>query len=108
MKKYFFFLFSLLSAAAFGQPVIYNAALIPEALKKGASVIVHSETIDLEVSDLDDARLKVRKLFTVLNEDGKGSLLFNEYSTKFLLLDDAEIKVYDSQGKVVQKHKKKE
>lgn len=108
MKKYFFFLFSLLSATAIGQPVIYNAALVPEALKKGASVIVHSETIELEVSDLDDARLKVRKLFTVLNEDGKGSLLFNEYSTKFLLLDEAEIKVYDSQGKVVQKHKKKE
>ncbi|HEV7332188.1 MAG TPA: DUF3857 domain-containing protein [Flavisolibacter sp.] len=108
MKKYISFLFVLFTACAFGQPVVYNAALIPEALKKGASVIVHSETINLEVSDLDDARINVRKVFTVLNEDGKESLLFNEYSTKFLLLNDAEIKVYDQQGKVVQKHKKKE
>ncbi|MDQ3278668.1 MAG: transglutaminase-like domain-containing protein [Bacteroidota bacterium] len=107
-KQLLFFCTSILAASTFGQQVIYNAAAVPEALKKGASVIVHDEAINLEVSDLDDARLKVRKLFTVLNEDGKSSLFFNEYSTKFLVLDDAEIKVYDQQGKVVQKHRKKE
>ncbi|NTS42453.1 DUF3857 domain-containing protein [Flavisolibacter sp. BT320] len=108
MKKYMLFLLAFYAASAVAQPVVYNAALIPAALKKGASVIVHDETINLEVSDLDDARLKVRKIFTVINEDGKESLLFNEYSTKFLVLDEAEIKVYDSQGKLVEKHKKKE
>ena len=98
----------LLAVCTYGQQAIYNAALVPDSLKRGASVIVHDETLNLEVSDLDDARLKVRKLFTVLNEEGKESLFFNEYSTKFLVLDDAEIRIYDKQGKVAQKHKKKE
>lgn len=99
---------SLSGFATWGQQAPANLATVPDSLKNGASVIVHSETINLEVESLNDATLKVQKVFTVLNEEGKDALLFNEYSTKYLSLADAEIKVYDQSGKQVERHKKKE
>lgn len=87
---------------------VYNAASIPETLKKNASVIVHSETTNVDIEDIDKATVKVRKIFTVLDDEGQDELLFNEYSNKYYVLDDAEIKVFDQNGKQTAKYKKKE
>ncbi|HET7898020.1 MAG TPA: DUF3857 domain-containing protein, partial [Flavisolibacter sp.] len=107
MKKFFFTAGCFLAGMAL-QAQVVSLATVPDSLKKGASVIVHTETINLEVESLEKASLKTRKLFTVLNEDGKDALLFNEYSTKYFTLEDAEIKVYDQSGKQLEKHKKKD
>jgi transglutaminase-like putative cysteine protease len=90
------------------QSVPLNLAAIPEGLKTSADVIVHSENINLEIESLDNARVKVQKVFSVLNEKGKNALVFHEYSSKAVSLEEAEIKVYDRNGKEVEKHKKKE
>lgn len=108
MKWRFILCLASMPFLVFSQSAPVNLSSIPEKLKEGASVIVHSETIHLNVDGLDDATLKVQKLFTVLDEKGKNALVFNEYSTKYLTLDDAEIKVYDLLGKLVEKHRKKD
>src|SRR5436190_223632 len=91
-----------------GQPPLYSLANVPETIKNKASVITHLENYDLEVESLDKASLSVHKIFTVVNEEGKGSLLFFEYTTKYISLDDVEIRVYDSTGKQTGKFKKKD
>jgi hypothetical protein len=90
------------------QPVPVNLSAVPDSLKSKASVIVHAENISIDVASLDNATVKVVKVFTVLNEEGKNALFFQEYATKFIQLDDAEIRVYDAAGKQIAKHKKRE
>lgn len=94
--------------AAQAQTGPYNLSTVPETLKAKAAVITHVEDIQMEVESLDDATLRVHKVFTVLNEDGKGALLFNEYSSKSVSLEDAEIKLLDAAGKQTAKYKKKD
>jgi hypothetical protein len=108
MKWSLFFLLYIFSATAFSQPLPVNLAAIPDSLKNDASVIVHSETINLDIDGLEDATLKVHKLFTVLSEKGEKALFFSEYSNKYISLNDAEIRVYDGSGKQVEKYKKKD
>jgi Domain of Unknown Function with PDB structure (DUF3857)/Transglutaminase-like superfamily len=110
MKKIigFFLLLALTSQLAAGQSWAYSLATIPEAIKHKASVIKHLENIDLEVEDIDKVSLNVHRIFTVMNEEGKESLFFAEYSSKFYALDDAEIKVYDANGKQTGKYKKRD
>ena len=99
--------FSFYCSLSNAQSRAYTLASVPESLKAKASVITHLENISFEVEDLDEAKLKVQKIFTVVNEEGKSALIFNEYSNKYVSLDEAEIKVYDANGKEVEKFKKK-
>jgi hypothetical protein len=98
----------LLWCVTTAQPPSYSAALIPEAIKKNASVIKRYENIYFEITDIDRATLKVQQAYTVMNEDGAGSLIFRNHSDKFNFLVDAEIKVFDAAGKQVNKYKKKD
>jgi hypothetical protein len=110
MKKsivpFIIFLFAAFSSSGQGGP--YSLSAVPENVKNNANVITHLESIDLKVESIDKTTMSVHRIFTVLNEDGKRSLLFNEYTTKFISLEDAEIKVYDANGKQTGKYKKKD
>ncbi len=108
MKKILvlYLLLNLLLPASAQSP--YDLKAIPDAVKNKASIIVHQEDISFEVENLEKANLSVHKVFTVMNEEGKPALLFNEYSTKYVLLDDVEIRVYDANGKQTGKYKKKD
>jgi transglutaminase-like putative cysteine protease len=110
MKKYFscLILFSLTSFYTSAQAGIYSLLSVPDSIKKNASIITHYEKIDFEVEDLDHTTQKVHKIFTVLNEEGKDALLFQEYTSKYILLEDAEIRVFDAAGKQTAKYKKKD
>lgn len=109
MKKItFYFLSFCVAVISAGAQGPYSLSSIPESVKNKASVITHLEDFDLEVEGLDKTNLKVHKIFTVMNEEGKDALFFNEYSSKYISLDDAEIKVYDANGKQTGKYKKKE
>ncbi|MEO6453802.1 MAG: DUF3857 domain-containing protein [Ginsengibacter sp.] len=110
MKKiiiYSIFL-ALLYPEVFAQSGPYALTAIPEAIKAGASVIVNVENIDLKIEGFEKTVLSVHKIFTVLNEEGQHALFFNEYSSKNISLDEAEIKVYDINGKVKERYKKKD
>src|SRR6476661_8261808 len=89
--------------SASSQSIPYSLAAISESLKSNASVITHLENIDVDVESTDKLTLHVHKIFTVVNEEGRGALLFSEYSTKFASLESAEIRVYNSMGKQVAK-----
>ena len=90
------------------QVVSYDLASVPDSIKKNAEVVVQFENKVFTVQDEGTASLYVRKIFTVVNEDGKDDLDFHVYTSKFTSLTDAELKVYDAHGKLISKHKKKE
>jgi hypothetical protein len=47
-------------------------------------------------------------MVTIQNEKGKSELLFNEYTSKIVSLDEATITVYDAFGKQINRYKKKD
>jgi hypothetical protein len=92
----------------FSQTSLYTLASVPEALKAKAAVVTHVEDSQYEIESLDKARLSVHKIYTVISEEGKSALLFGMHSMKDMLLDDAEIKVYDGSGKRTARYTRKD
>src|SRR5688572_24054417 len=97
-------------AAAIGnaQDMSYDALSIPAELKEGAHVIRRYENITFTVKDIDAASYSVHQVFTVLDDEGRSTLLFNEYTNKQRWIDDVDIKVYDAFGRQINKYKKKD
>ena len=98
----------LSTATGFAQVDVLNASTIPAALMKDAHSIKRDEKINFDVNDVDAAKLSVHQVYTVLDAQGEDALVFYEYSSSFRKLTDAEIKVYDANGKFVNKYKLKE
>ena len=86
----------------------YSLLLVPDSVKKNASVIKRFENIVFEVTDIDRASLDVHQVYTVLSEAGRQALMFMQYSTKFMTLEDVEIKVLDAYGDQLNKYRKKD
>lgn len=103
-----FLVLSVLVVAAAAQENIYSALTIPDSLKKDADIVIRDENIKLSVKDKNTAWYDVRRVITVLNEQGKKFLFFIQFSDKFHALDEAEIRVYDMMGNKKNTYSKKE
>lgn len=109
MRKIAFILSCILFAtAASAQFDITSMAEIPEPVKKDADVVKRYEQIFFEVTDVDRAKYTVHQVYTVLNSDGDNALLFIQNTNKHVTLNEAEIKMYDASGRVINKYKKKD
>lgn len=86
----------------------YDASSIVDSLLKNANSITREKEVKFIVKDIDRAVLQVHSIVTVLNELGEEKLNFAAYSSKFQHLEDAEIKVYGSNGKKLNTYSKKE
>ncbi|MGN6600830.1 MAG: DUF3857 domain-containing protein [Ginsengibacter sp.] len=92
----------------FSQENIYDASTLPDSLLKDAHSVMREETINFEVKDIDFAKLSVHKVITVLDAEAEDKLFFEEESDDFRKLTNAEIKVFDANGKSVNSYKMKE
>src|SRR5687768_8855470 len=109
MKKIFALVFiALTSVKGFSQFDIVSMPAIPDSIRKGADVIKRHEEIRFEVTDIDRAKHTVHQVYTVLNSDGDHALIFHEVATKYAVLDEVEIKMYDASGRLINKYKKKD
>ncbi len=97
-------LFSFLARCE-AQDINFDTTSIPSEVRKGASVVVRSEKIEFEVSDIEQSKLHVHRIEVVLNEKGKHALFFSQETDKFIKLEDIEIRVYDAAGKTINKVK---
>ncbi|RYG00175.1 MAG: DUF3857 domain-containing protein, partial [Chitinophagaceae bacterium] len=109
MKKYL--LLMLIAGASFAanaQEMDLAADKIPDSLKKNADAVSRLDKTVFQVYDIDRASYKTREIITVLNQNGRGHLVFQFEGSKFVKLSDVEIKVYDASGKQINKYKKKD
>jgi hypothetical protein len=95
----------LFLARSEAQNLSFDTTSIAPELRKDAYVVVRSEKIEFEVSDIDQSKLHVHRIETVLSEKGRDALFFTMETDRFVTLDDVEIKVYDVNGKTINKIK---
>ncbi|MEO7311620.1 MAG: DUF3857 and transglutaminase domain-containing protein [Chitinophagaceae bacterium] len=86
----------------------YSALSIPNSLRKDADIVMREDARHFKIKDVNSAVLEVHEIFTVLNADAKDRLTFYYTSDKFDYLDDAEIKVYNALGSLINTYSKKE
>lgn len=98
----------LFSFALYSQQIKYDFASIPDSLKKDAWVVKRYENTSFEVSDIDRASIKIHQVYTVLHKNGAKALQFSEYTSSFRQLNDVEIKLYDENGRLINRYKKKD
>jgi hypothetical protein len=98
----------LFATAGISQEMDLSVDKIPDSLKKNASIVVRYEKEVFEVSAVDRAVYSIHEIATVLNESGRGKLQFGFESHKFVKLGDLDIKVYDANGKQINRYKKKD
>lgn len=108
IKNTFFFIFLFVFLKGHAQTDIYAAITIPDSLKKNANVVLRDQYIKFILKDMNTAKYEEHTVYTILNENGKSYLNFDEFSSKFRVLDDAEIKVYDAFGVKQNTYSKKE
>lgn len=77
---------------------IYSALSIPDSLKKDADMVIREAYVKLSIKDKNTARYDVHQIITVMNEQAKKYLSFVQFSDKFDVLDEAEIKIFDLLG----------
>lgn len=97
---------SVLSGKAQSGSVLINASA--DSSWQKASVIKRSEIIELLVESENESHYKVDRVYTILNEAGKDHLLFNEYSSRRISLQNPEVKVFDAFGNVKARYRKKD
>ncbi len=97
-KSLILLLLCVITLCSRAQLNIYSALTIPDSLKKDADMVIREEHIKLSIKDKNTARYEVHQVITVLNEQAKRYLSFVQFSDKFHVLDDAEIKIYDLLG----------
>jgi hypothetical protein len=109
MKKILAYLLLLGTAAhVSAQLPAYAAAPIPEAITKNASQVTRYENISFEVKGISRAVYNVHRVITALNSDAEDVLQLAISTDKFRHLEDADIKLYDANGKLIDKYKKKD
>ncbi|MBC7949358.1 MAG: DUF3857 domain-containing protein [Chitinophagaceae bacterium] len=86
----------------------YDLAAVPDSIKNKANVVVHLDNTEVNVESDDKVTVNIHKVYTVLNDEGKGALFFQEFSTKYIFLEEVEIKVFDANGKQTEKVRKKD
>lgn len=110
MKILFLFVGCLLPAvqSLYAQLPLAGLSAVPDSIKTQVSVIVQEEDDHFEVTDIDRATYTSHYVETVLDERGKYALRFAQRSDKFESLTDAEIKVYNAEGKQTARYKKRD
>jgi hypothetical protein len=51
--------------------------------------------------------MKIREVTTILNAKGKMNSGFIATRTSFLFLEDVDLKLFDANGKLIERHRKK-
>src|SRR6218665_1925812 len=98
----------LLSGVANAQLSSYSALTIPDSLRKDADAVIREDYRKFKVKSTDTAYMEVHMIVTIFNENASEYQTFAEWSDKFHILDDAEVKVYNAMGKELKKYTKKE
>ncbi len=86
----------------------YQTTFIPDSLKSNANAIVRFEELRVKINDIDKAVVKHKWAITILNEEGNKFANYSNGYNKTISLYDISGKLFDSDGKLIEKIKKKD
>lgn len=86
---------------------LYKATTIPDSLKQDAHSVVRYSSMETTIKGPGKTEIKYHSITTVLDEkgDSEGGLAL-VYDKKFNQIDDAQVLIYDANGKVIKKYRK--
>ncbi|HEY6083136.1 MAG TPA: DUF3857 domain-containing transglutaminase family protein, partial [Chitinophagaceae bacterium] len=87
------------------QDKIYDASLIPSALKSYANAVVRNQEVTIEVKGLNNVDYRFKEAITILNENGKSLGSIDVDYDKFQQIKDLKAAVYDAAGNLIKKLK---
>lgn len=96
----------LLSGQVFSKENKYPVSEIPADLMKNVDMIIRSSHTTFTISDQDEARYRVKKAYTILNEEAKHYAVAYLFYDKLSKITEFEASVYDAAGNLVRKLKK--
>ncbi len=86
---------------------LYKAGTIPDSLKKDANAVVRYSYTDITIKAPGRANIKKHNIITILNEKAEGeAVMVLGYDKKFTSINNAELLVYDADGKLLKKYRK--
>jgi transglutaminase-like putative cysteine protease len=100
----FLFFTTLLSA----QKTEYSTLIIPDSLKQNANAVVRLHQIDIIISSQRNMNIKEKRVVTVLNEKGLGSIDAIEHYDKQTSVRSVGATVFDGFGNELKKVKRKD
>lgn len=102
----------LLSTVACGltarAQVSYDAASIPDSLRKNAHAVIRESEEDFSAPSPSRSTYHFHTVVTVLDEQGKDGLNFSVQTNAFSRLESADLLVFDAGGKQIQHIRQKE
>lgn len=104
MKRIIPILFILLSSITASAQNNYNASLIPKDLLPYASAVVRNEEITTTVNDLDDVTTHVKRVITILNQNGDDAARLYVIYDKITKVKSIKGLIYDEFGKYSRKY----
>jgi len=111
-KKLFFVLilgYSLLLAEQGGaQSINYNAALIPDSLKKYADAVIRDQQVNLTIRNPAYLDYQFHEAVTVLDRNGRDAGDMIVPYDKFWKINSISARIYDADGSLIGKYKSKD
>ena len=90
------------------EPSGYSIVNLPENLKIGANAVFRTDEEVIEINSASKYSTKVHQVITLLNSKAEHYLHFNLRYDKFVKIESAEVKLFDSLGKLIKKYHKKD
>lgn len=104
--KHLLYIFVLLPTILLAQD--YKTTLIPDSLKYNADAVMRFEELHITIKGIDRAVVKHKWAITILNENGDHFSFYSNYYSNLRSLSDISGKLFDTEGKLIQKIKKKD
>jgi hypothetical protein len=86
----------------------YPISSITDSLKQNANAVVRLNQLDVTISSQREMNIKTRRIVSVLNEKGLGSINAVEYYDKSSSVKDVDAAVYNALGKEIKKLRRKD
>jgi Domain of Unknown Function with PDB structure (DUF3857) len=86
----------------------YPIFTIADSLKQNANAVVRLNQVDINISSQRDMNIKTKRVISILNEKGLGSIEAVEHYDKSSSIRDVDAKVYNAFGKEIKRLRRKD
>lgn len=97
---------SQINEISFAREVKYKVSDIPEELLEGSKMIIRNENFLFHLKSDKSATMEVTYAITILNENGEEHAAFVKWYNKFIKIQNISGRIYNKEGKVVDRVKK--